>query len=132
MRLPLSVLRTLLVVVCFSVAACGSVATRSGTGGSPGSDGGVGGSGNGGGGSGGGAAAGGATGSMGGGGGGLTDAGTGDAGSSDGPGILVRGTINPFGVIVPAGGTTRVTRQTFGPAFVCSATTCVSGGLLRQ
>jgi hypothetical protein len=131
MRFPLPITWALLAVLCLSVAACGSVANRAGTGGTSGSDAGTGGSGaagdNGGGGStgAGGSAAGGTTGGAGG-------ATTGDAGASDGPRMVARGTINPFGTFMPASGATiRVIRQRFGPTFACSGNTCFSGGLLR-
>lgn len=134
MRFPLPTIRTLLAVLCLSVAACGSVANRSGTGGTSGSDAGMGGSGlggeNGGGGSTGtgGSAAGGMTGGAGG---AQADAGLGDAGASDGPKIVARGAITPFGVPAPAtGATVHVTHQRFGPTFACSGNVCFSGGLL--
>jgi hypothetical protein len=127
MRLPSPISWTLLVVLSLSVAACGSVATRSGTGGTPGSDGGVGGSGAGAGGS----ASGGMIGSTGGAGGASSDAGPGDAGASDEPRLVARGAITPFGVIVPASGATiHVTHQRFGPTFACGGNVCFSGGLL--
>lgn len=125
----------LLAVLCLSVAACGSVANRPGTGGTSGSDAGTGGSGTAGSGSGGstgagGSASGGMTGANGGAGGASTDAGS-DTGSSDGPRMVARGAITPFGVLAPASGATvYVTHQRFGPTFACSGNVCFSGGLL--
>jgi hypothetical protein len=118
------------------VAACGSVTSRAGTGGMSGSDAGTGGSGAGGSGSGGttgagGSASGGMTGSMGGAGGSLVDAGPGDGRPSDGPSVIVRGAVTPFGVLAPASGATvHVTHQSFGPTFACSGNVCFRGGLL--
>jgi hypothetical protein len=136
MRFPLPTTWPLLALLCLSVAACGSVANRAGIGGASGSDAGTGGSGAAGSGSGGstgagGSASGGMTGAIGGAGGGPTDAGS-DSGTSDGPRLVARGTINPFGALLPASGATiRVIRQRFGPTFACSGNTCFSGGLLR-
>ncbi len=66
-----------------------------------------------------------------GGGGASTDAGPGDAGPSDGPLIVARGAITPFGVLVPAAGATiHVSHQRFGPTFACGGNVCFSGGLL--
>lgn len=135
MRLP-SWTITLLAVFSLSVAACGSVASRSGTGGMSGADAGSGGSGAGGNNSGGttgagGSAAGGMTGSTGGAGGTPVDAGPGDGRPSDGPRVFARGAITPFGVVAPASGATvHVTHQRFGPTFACSGNVCFSGGLL--
>jgi hypothetical protein len=114
----------LLAVLCLSAAACGSVANKAGTGGTSGSDAGTAGSSaggdNGGGGStgAGGSAAGGMTGST-------------DAGTSDGPKLVARGAIIPFGILAPASGATvHVTQQRFGPTFACNGNVCFSGGLL--
>jgi len=125
MRLPSPTTWPLLAVLCLSIAACGSVANRSGTGGASGSDAGTGGSDNGGGGS---------TGAGGSGSGGVTGGAGGapaDAGASDGPRMIARGAITPFGILAPASGATvHVTHQRFGPTFACSGNVCFSGGLL--
>jgi hypothetical protein len=77
----------------------------------------------------GGSASGGMTGSTGGAGGAPTDAGA--DGASDGPRMIARGAITPFGVLAPASGATvRVSHQRFGPTFACSGNICFSGGLL--
>lgn len=137
MRLP-SWTISLLAALSLLVAACGSVATRpvetdggaGGTGAAGSGAGASGGSGSGGATGTGGTATGGKTGSTGGAGGAAVDAGP-DGPPSDGPSIIARGAIIPFGILAPAtGATVHVTHQRFGPTFACSGNVCFSGGLL--